>query len=227
MGNASSYPIFGYVSNKQEQIFAVFDGIGGGLRGDVASEIAAATLMDFNNVDNPIKDLKRYVKEANTNICKYMTKNSIIKMGSTAALLCFDRDLLYICNIGDSKIFRLNSGHLKQLSKDHVGKASNPHKKPPLSQGLGIPEEVMKIRPHLARGHYSNKDIYICCTDGLTDMVSEEEMLNIVSNTNFDNISTALVRAALANGGLDNVTVLVCRVERHIIPFGFLKMAKQ
>ena len=93
--------------------------------------------------------------------------------GTPAALLLTDADRLTICNIGDSKIFRLTDRQLTQISEDHLSLAPA-GVKPPLSQCLGIPPEELTLCPHYDSLPCCAGDKYLLCSDGLTDMVPPE-----------------------------------------------------
>ena len=135
-------------------------------------------------------------------------------MGTTAAMLVFADKEIALCNIGDSKIFRLYDGSLEQISKDHVG-VSAFGVKPPLSQNLGIPPSELVIAPYFARGAYNDGDVYLICSDGLTDMVSVEEITEVLVSKPIEEAITLLLDKALANGGKDNTTIILCKIERQ------------
>ena len=126
----------------------------------------------------------------------------------------------YLCNIGDSKAFHFDGEKLEQISVDHCA-ATFYGEKPPLSQNLGIPPAEMMIEPHYARGYYHAGDIYLLCSDGLTDMVSIEEIAKILTetaaggNTDVSNAAEKLLQKALDNGGRDNITIILCRVKKR------------
>ena len=134
-------------------------------------------------------------------------------MGTTAALLVFGKTEIALCNIGDSKIFRFANDELEQISIDHYSVAAH-GLKPPLSQNLGIPITEMIIDPHVAKGSYNDGDIYLLCSDGLTDMVTTDDMTQILINTRFEDTVNRLIERALENGGKDNITIIMCKVER-------------
>lgn len=208
------YPLTGILSPDTSSMIGVFDGMGGEECGEIASFIAAKCAAGTVIGDDPVEDLLKYCKDANAGICEYAAKNDVGSMGTTAALLVFARSEIALCNIGDSKIFRFADGKLKQLSTDHY--AAAPYgQKPPLSQCLGIPETEISIDPYVARGAYNDGDIYIICSDGLTDMVSADDMARIIREAETDSIVNDLLAKALENGGKDNITVIVCCVQRE------------
>ena len=86
---------------------------------------------------------------------------------------------------------------------------------PPLSQNLGIPPDLFVIEPHVARVKYNIGDIFLLCSDGLTDMVDLSSIKEILSRIPFEKATESLVDAALSNGGKDNITVILCRIESN------------
>lgn len=210
------FPLTGKASCDRPILLGVFDGLGGEERGEIASLIAAKCASQIVIGDDPLTDLNGYCKTANIKICDYAAENGILEMGTTAALLAFAGTEIVLCNIGDSKIFLFAGGELEQISKDHLSIAPF-GRKPPLSQNLGIRPSELMIEPYVAKGRYNDGDIYLICSDGLTDMIFRDEIINILKHTPFDKCVTALQEKALENGGKDNITIILCRVERKRI----------
>ena len=132
-------------------------------------------------------------------------------MGTTAAMLCFAKRRIVLCNIGDSKVFSITRRKIEQISMDHKAAAAYGCK-PAIFQYLGIPSEESRIEPYFAKGRYVRNSNYLICSDGLTDMVSLEKIQEIVLNFPVDTAVEELVTAALAGGGKDNITVILCRI---------------
>jgi protein phosphatase len=130
-------PLVGTLSSLTPALLGVFDGMGGEECGEVASFIAAKNAASVKIGQQPLDALSAYCQKANADICKYTEENGISSMGTTAAMLAFDKDGITLCNIGDSKIFRFREGSLEQLSVDHLCIAPF-GVKAPLSQNLGI-----------------------------------------------------------------------------------------
>jgi protein phosphatase len=196
-------------------LLGVFDGLGGEECGEIASLLAAKCATNIVLSKKPTDTLLQFCKEANDKICEYAADNNIISMGTTAAILAFAKNKIALCNIGDSKIFRFADEKLQQISIDHYA-VTKSEKKPPLSQNLGIPTSEMIIEPYIAVGQYNDGDIYLLCSDGLTDMVSIEEIKEILLKIEFDKAVNRLLEKALENGGKDNITIILCRVEKDI-----------
>ena len=215
MDNAAlAFPLNGSLSCYQPFMIGVFDGMGGEERGEIASLIAAKCAAETSIRAKALDDLKVYCKNANEQICAYAAENGICAMGTTAAILAFTQKKITLCNIGDSKIFRFANQKLEQISVDHYAVAPN-GKKPPLSQNLGIPTSEMLIDPYFAKGAYHDGDVYLISSDGLTDMVSAEEITQILCRTAFDATAEKLLATALENGGKDNITVILCRITQE------------
>lgn len=209
-----TFPLVGHLSCSHPFLVGVFDGMGGEECGEIASLIAAKCAAKVSIGRRPPDDLLKFCKYANEKICEYVAENNIGAMGTTAALLAFTSNGIALCNIGDSKIFRFADRKLEQISTDHYAVA--PHGlKPPLSQNLGIPVSEMVIEPYVAWGPYKDGDIYLLSSDGLTDMVTAEAITKILLETTLDEALDRLLNTALENGGKDNITIILCKVERE------------
>lgn len=211
---AIEFPLCGTKTSKDVSVFGIFDGMGGEECGEIASYIASKAATTIEIGKDATADLSQFCRKANNDICDYATLHEVSSMGTTAAMLVFTEKEVVLCNIGDSKIFRLCNGILEQISMDHVAVAAF-GVKPPLSQNLGIPPNELVIDPYLARGLYNDGDIYLICSDGLTDMVSIDEITEVLVSTPIEEAITQLLNKALANGGKDNTTIILCKIERQ------------
>lgn len=214
----NSEPIYGKRKTKDTVLVGIFDGMGGEECGEVASYIAAHTLSDYSFGKEPGKELVQYCRIANENICNYAEENQISSMGTTAAILYFNRKKIHLCNIGDSRIYLFTNQKLKQISYDHVATAMS-GRKPPLLQNLGIPESEMIIQPFIATGEYNNNDIYLICSDGVTDMLTNDEIEAMLQENTNVNVAEEILKKALERGGKDNITIIMCQVKHYNILF--------
>lgn len=213
-------------------VFGVFDGMGGEQHGEAASLIASQTLFEAlermpDISQKPIHSIKDSIqfkrkskyngflsgicRDANRKINEYVNANSLLSMGTTAAMVQFADSEIRICNIGDSRIYRICDTGMTLLSQDHVAFAPA-NIKAPLYQYLGIPEEEGEIEPYEAIVPAVVGDTYLICSDGLTDMLSDERIAEILTNYTSPAASQMLLDEALANGGTDNVTFIVLYV---------------
>jgi len=213
--------IVGVITSAKETsepvCFAVFDGMGGEVCGEVASFTAARMFKKYTESVKKIseKDLKELCLEINNEIITEAERIGRGRIGSTAAILCFYHNKVYICNIGDSKIFVLRNNRLMQLSVDHTDedimkKLGVSRKKYRLTQHFGIYPSEMIIEPYISLMDVQPGDIYLLCSDGLTDMVDEDKIEGLLETdgSSKDKVSI-LMKEALENGGRDNITVVV------------------
>jgi len=207
------FPVTGVVSASKGSVFGVFDGMGGEERGEVAAHIAAKKAAELSPQKDSVLALNAFCNDANSAICDYMKENGVSSMGTTAAMLCFTKSSVTLCNIGDSRVYRLNKNELSQLSKDHLSITAF-GKKAPLSQNLGIPPDELIIEPYVSVMTYKDRDKYLICSDGLTDHVTDEEIENILKLPS-DIASETLLKAALDGGGRDNVTLIVLEITKN------------
>ena len=210
-------PLTGSGENTGSPVFAVFDGMGGEKFGEVAAYLAAGA-FDVYHANRTGSSTKQFLSGAcermNEEICSYAMSNHTGYMGTTAAILAFDRKQVYVCNIGDSRIFQHSGGKLTQITHDHVATVST-DRKPALSQNLGIPSTEFIIEPYIAKGDYADGDRYLICSDGLTDMVTHDEIEKTLSEVHIISVCVdALIDSALSNGGVDNITVILCDVHK-------------
>ena len=195
----------------KNELFGVFDGIGGGQRGEAASYIAAKTAAEWNPSDHRAS-LLSLCRDINRRICEYTEANKLNACGTTAAMLLLDDNGAIGCNIGDSRIYQYRNGKLIQLSEDHVLPAFQ-GQKAPLLQFLGIPENEMFIQPTIFYRDYMDQDLFLLCSDGLTDMLPENLILNYLSSGESPNtMAQNLLDSALSFGGKDNISFFLIRI---------------
>jgi len=207
--------LYGKVSAEETKLFGVFDGLGGEECGEIAAYLAAQTAARFTFTDEAERELFEYCQKVNKKICRYIKKKGLSSMGTTAAMLLFGKKKITLCNIGDSKVLQFSKNCLQQISYDHVSVAPA-GQKPPLTQNLGIPEEELIISPYFATGEYQKGDIFLICSDGLTDLVETEQISEILQGSDREAVVKQLLQKALDNGGKDNVSFLVLYIEKKL-----------
>ncbi|MDR0937015.1 MAG: serine/threonine-protein phosphatase [Oscillospiraceae bacterium] len=214
--NGLEKKLAGTVPAASMPAFAVFDGVGGEQYGEIAAFIAAKTFdaSPYDSSENSLEShLLNVCREMNREICAFSDEQSVRQMGTTAAIIQFGGDKLTVCNVGDSKIFRFSGRVMTQLSLDHVVSGVF-DKKPPLSQCLGIPESEFLIEPYIRSIDYNAGDKFLLCSDGLTDMVSDDFIESVLSaDVPLAAQAKHLMTSALANGGVDNTTIILCEVR--------------
>lgn len=210
------------------QIYAVCDGMGGVEAGEEASYEAVSQLARYG--DNPAlpvqtEDVVQLVREISSKI-NAAARERKIKSGTTLVLALVHDGMAMLLNVGDSRIYRFANGRLTQVSVDHsevqklisMGmitpeEAKSHPRRHAINQFLGMSREL-RMLPHVESDVVLHKnDVYLLCSDGLTDMVSDAGIEQILrANAEPRGAVQELVQAALQNGGRDNVTAMVLRV---------------
>lgn len=198
---------------------AVFDGMGGENFGELASYAAVRQmqetergLSDFFITES--KYLDRLTQQLNEAVVREQQNMCTDKMGTTMVCLYFSGRYAYICNVGDSRAYRLREGEFLQLSQDHVEKRPGREgKKAPLTQHLGFGSGEIEIEPYIAKGRIQKGDMYLLCSDGLSDMLTNFEITDIMlSSEDAEDCVQKLIDSALEHGGRDNITAIVCKL---------------
>ena len=205
----------------KEPLFAVADGMGGHRGGDVASKLALDTLKKVTRGSSALPEV---VKEANQAVFrKAAADRTLTGMGTTLTAVLAEGEHLKLAHVGDSRAYLVRDGELQQITKDHTlvermvdeGRITREDaeihpQRSILTRALGVDEDVqidqatIEARPG---------DRLLLCSDGLTGMVGEDRILEILSQHDDPQAaSDALVDAANEAGGVDNVTAVVIDV---------------
>jgi len=209
-------------------LFAVADGMGGAKAGEVASGLAVDALRLRPDIGS---DAEAYVvdliQEANRRVYTRATEDaSAAGMGTTMTVALVDDDAgrVTIGHVGDSRAYRVRDGKLEQLTDDHslVGElvrsgrlspeeAESHPQRSVITRALGTEPDV-DVDTFTVEAEPG--DIYLLCSDGLTDMTSTRDILAAVESSNdLDDAAHALVRAANDGGGEDNITVVLFEID--------------
>jgi len=218
------------VSHELEFCLAA-DGMGGAAAGELASLIFAetATKVFSGSGKRSEKESLKLVREsftsANKKILDHTARNIEHKgMGCTAELVAFTNGGYVLGHVGDSRTYRLRDGQLEQLTRDHSFVQDQ------INQGLITPEEAKKhhlrnvilravgvsdnLSLDLLRGKVFPGDLFLLCSDGLTDMVEDSLILQVLSSPiSLPQKADVLIDAAKSAGGRDNVTVVLSEIE--------------
>lgn len=205
--------------------FVVADGMGGAQAGEVASQMLVETVKSFLAETPPPYDekiLSRAITLANDRILEMARRNQNYRgMGTTATILSLDGRQAYFAHVGDSRIYRLRNNFLEQITEDHsyvetlvrrgelTPEEARVHPmKNVLIQAVGAVDELFI---DTASFTVEGGDTYLLCTDGLTNMVEDASIAEILQNA--PNPADALINAALDAGGRDNISVIVVGVD--------------
>ena len=204
----------------EEPLFAVADGMGGHKGGDVASQLALETIEG-----EPTADLAQRLRDANAAVFeRSQADRSVTGMGTTVTAVVVEGTSALFAHVGDSRAYLLRAGDLRQLTDDHTLVARmvksgeiteaeadvHPHRSV-LTRALGTEPDVIVDEFDVA---LTDGDSLLLCSDGLTGMVTEEQIVAILSAApDPQDAANRLVRAANRAGGVDNITVVVIDLE--------------
>ena len=206
-------------------LFAVADGMGGAKAGEVASAVAVEAVEAAKESGEPAEaQLAGIVREANRRIYDLAVADESRRgMGTTLTLAKLHGDEVSLAHVGDSRAYRMRGGELEQLTRDHslvaelersgqiTPEAAEHHpQRSIITRALG-PEPDVEVDTYTLTGREG--DLFLICSDGLTSMISDDEVGSILRSAgSLDEAADALVRAANQSGGRDNITVILFRL---------------
>jgi PPM family protein phosphatase len=210
------------------RLLALADGMGGHAAGEIASQLVIAHLAHLDD-DDPggdlLSKLETAVHEGNSAIAREVEDNPDLDgMGTTLTAILFAGDRLGLVHIGDSRGYLLRAGELSQITKDDTfvqtlvdegrisAEEANSHPQRSLIMRALTGHEV---EPTLTMREARAGDRYLLCSDGLSDPVSQETILDALRIADVGQSADRLIELALRGGGPDNVTVVVADVVDH------------
>lgn len=212
---------------REPYLFAVADGMGGYAAGEIASRStlkafeAATYSLRHEQEENIGSIILEAFKRANTHVHKMALNNSNYNgMGTTmTALYLPGNGKGYCCHIGDSRLYCFREGKLEQITNDHTyvaslladGKISEEEalvhpQRHMLLQAVGVDDE---IKADLHELDVRENDRLLLCSDGLTDMLRDEEIAGLMAFDDLEEAADQLLEKALDNGGRDNVSLII------------------
>jgi protein phosphatase len=227
---------------EEERLCLVADGMGGHASGEVASRLAVDTVIEYfrNTADEvPVTwpffmDFDHHLAERRLRAAMQLANRKVFEasgrdpqlrgMGTTLVACLFTDHEVMLAHVGDSRGYRVRDGIIEQLTEDHslfsdyvklgrldaTSSADFPHKNV-IVRALGMKPST---RIDLRREPLRLGDVYVLCSDGLSGMIGDQEIRQIVAEeSNLDAAASRLVAAANAAGGVDNITVALARLE--------------
>ena len=204
-------------------LFVVADGMGGYNGGEFASsftvEIAKAVAV-YSHDTNPRKIFSEAISLANTEIRRKASESTELEsMGTTVVMAAIDGDVLQVANVGDSRLYVVGND-IRQVTVDHsyveemikVGsldrESARTHpQKNIITRAVGAEDEIV---PDFFTVKLKKGELVLMCSDGLTNMVEDNEILTIIKKeSDLAGMASELVRVANENGGMDNVSVIM------------------
>lgn len=240
MGSGREVNEDSYVVDPKKGLFVVADGMGGKVAGDVASRLAVDTvkhvlfnqqdpdetrlIRDITDEEESIRERMRY---AMSQACNKLRQEIIQSpehrgLGTTLTIVLIEDGIAHFSHVGDSRLYLYSNDVIRRLTRDHTAVQNEidagrltpelakkvPHKDI-LTQFIGAQSTV---DPVTSTRPVSEDDILILCTDGITDVLDDAVIEQLIQNNNFEDLAFTLVDAALAAGSQDNSTVIVIKI---------------
>jgi protein phosphatase len=201
-------------------LYAVADGMGGHVAGEIASAAAITALTNCDTAAEPaqlVEVLASAVREANAAIRRRTENNPKLRgMGTTLTAMLWSGCTYALAHIGDSRAYRLRDGQLRQFTEDHTlhNLVSDTRTSPTLAPVMSRYLDGRADRsPDLGLHEALPRDRYLLCSDGLTGVVSDQAIRDVVASRNeLPRIVERLIRLANSAGGPDNITVIIIDV---------------
>ena len=212
------------------QIFILADGMGGYKGGEIASCLATKTALSYikSNFEKTIKEkeeilklIKSSMEYANMVVYEKSKEDKELEgMGTTLEVCLIYNNKIYIGHVGDSRVYRIRKEFMRKLTRDHSyveklvkdgtitrEEAMHHPKKNMLTKALGC---TAFVDPDVTVKGFMKDDIILMCSDGLTNMVEEQEIYKIIKENRMTAVDK-LIERANENGGYDNVTAIVIK----------------
>jgi PPM family protein phosphatase len=228
-----------FLVETNAKLFLVADGMGGHAAGEIASRIAVDSISEFilhtkeddgtwphaydEHFKRSTNRLMAAVRMANTRVLEAMRKDARLRgMGTTVVACLADNDVMSFAHVGDSRAYLIRDNNLNRITNDHswvfeqvqAGMLTEAEaEKHPLrnviTRALG---GALQVVPDASEVETRPGDVFLLCSDGLTGMVPEEEILRIVTQADtLEGACKNLIDAANERGGLDNVTAILVK----------------
>lgn len=221
--------------DPENQVYIVADGMGGHRHGEVASRVAVKAVTAWMQNHRPngaeeagmpahLASLKTAIESAQDAVQQAVEEDvSLVGMGTTVVAMILSGNSAGVAHVGDSRAYRYRKSQLERLTKDHTWVGEQ------VGAGL-LSEEQAKVHPlrnvvtralggrggvavEVAETSIMPGDVYLLCSDGLTTMLSDEDIeSHLVEATSIEEACRSLISASNSGGGLDNITVLMIEV---------------
>nr|WP_311565423.1 Stp1/IreP family PP2C-type Ser/Thr phosphatase [Peptoniphilus grossensis] len=215
-----------YFVNESKNLYILADGMGGHLAGERASKMATEIIAsdfekakEIKTIEDAIEILSSSIRDANREIFKSSEENEDYRgMGTTVSAGIILGSVLIYSNVGDSRIYRINK-EMEQITRDdsfvnylmEIGEITEEEakvhpKKNVLTKAMGTTADIEVLVNTLK---IEDNDIFLFCSDGLTNMIPDEEIFKIIKENTPEVAKDKLLDLALKNGGMDNITFIL------------------
>ena len=221
-----------YISQDTDipRLYILADGMGGYKGGEIASRLATESVKRYinNNFSDKLNEKEEILKLIENaveyaNMVVYEKSKEIPElegMGTTLEVCLIYNNKSYIGHVGDSRIYRIRKGVIRKLTKDHSyvqqlvedkkitrEEAKTHAKKNMLTKALGC---TPYVEPDIRARNFEKDDVFIICSDGLTNMVDDDKICELISQ-DITSAADKLVELANEAGGYDNITVIIIK----------------
>ena len=219
-----------YISEETEEpkIYILADGMGGYKGGEIASRLATESVQKYiqNNFERITKEKEEILKLVKSaveyaNMVVYEKSKEVPElegMGTTLEVCIIYNNKAYIGHVGDSRIYRIRKDVIRKLTKDHSyvqklvedkkitrEEAKTHPKKNMLIKALGC---TPYVEPDIRARNFEKGDVFIMCSDGLTNMVEENRIYTLITQ-DINSAADKLIEEANMAGGIDNITIII------------------
>jgi len=226
--NEDSFACFPKEVGKLPNLAIVADGMGGHQAGEVASRLAIDFFVEhIENYDGDVKNYFELMSEA-LDFANYkvfetaLFNHEYFGMGTTFVAACVVDGLVHIAHVGDSRLYEISSGRVELLTVDHTyanemvragylteEEGMNHPKRHALTKAVGV-DRTVEVDAYFVP--HASDSVLLMCSDGLTEMVKEDEILEIIEGASgFAEAAETLIARANAYGGVDNITVVLIK----------------
>jgi protein phosphatase len=229
--NEDSYKIIPE-SSQNPYVYIIADGMGGHNCGEVASRMAVDFISNYVQKDgnrlfssqNIEEKLKKLVEDTNTTVFETSLKNPEASgMGTTLTMAVIAGQKATVAHVGDSRLYLMRDEMIKQITEDHtyiwelIKKGSLTREEAEVHPRKHVITRAIGSSPDLEVDmltlEIQDEDILLLCTDGLTNMIGDDEIYRILKDNEPEAACEGLIEAAKSKGGEDNITVIVIKCE--------------
>lgn len=215
-------------TDVEKGIFLLADGMGGASGGEIASALAVHAAYDFlcdrllraDPASIPLLLADALASAHSALIKRTLAEPELTGMGTTLEIMAVKEDEAFICHVGDSRVYLMREGELRQLTtddnmasllmeQDHLSpEAVPPQARHILTQAVGASDSLV---PEIRTLGVREEDILMICSDGLTAMLADQEIAEIIGSYrhDLDKAAAALAQQANARGGVDNISLIL------------------
>lgn len=220
-----------FYEDNEKSIYVVADGMGGHNAGEVASKLAATSMISYIKSNFNEEDIKnvfiKAVKFANEKVYNYsLTSNKLNGMGTTITASLIYKDKVFIANVGDSSCFIINNSNIKKITRDHSlvqelvdegtiteKEAKNHPNKNIITRAVGTKDNV---EPDIYELSKNKIEHILLCTDGLTNDISNQELVYLVElSENYNEFCKRVLELAKSRGARDNISLIIVGGEHY------------